>query len=642
MVEPRPLSADSALMRGAQRLALLLLALSLVGALVGTAAISMMSAARAYVGGEGKWSRAQKSAVQALLLYLGDGDPAHFDSWQAAIAVPLGDRRAREELDRDTPDLRRVAEGFSAGQNHPEDIPAMIRLYRCCSSMPFMAASVSAWREGDRLLDGLAQLAAQAHALQAAGASAEQRMALLQQVLVLDARLVALEVQFSAELGEASRLTVQVLTWSLIVSALVVGLGGYGLVRHRARREQLAVRALARSEALFRSLWQTTDDTVLIVGADNLVRFANPAADGLFGHPSGALTGQPLPMLIPERLRASHRTGMARHLSDGSRKLDWSGTRVPALRADGSEVPVEIRFARFEIEGEILFVGFLRDITQRLHAEQEILDANSSLERRVAERTQDLVQANSRLLELDRLKSNFLAAMSHELRTPLNSILGFASVLHQGMAGPLTPEQQRQLGFIKGSGQHLLALINDVLDLSRIESGRMDMARDAFDLSDVAAEVHAHLRPLAERKGLALQLSVAQDVPLLGDRRKTYQVLLNVAGNAIKFTERGQVEIRVALEQGQACIEVRDSGIGIAPQHLQQIFHAFHQVDGGLARSHEGTGLGLHLTQQLLALMGGSIEVESRPGQGSLFRMRLPLQGPAPAAVAARPARATP
>jgi PAS domain S-box-containing protein len=632
MLLARPLSANNALARGAHRLAWLLLALSLAAAVLGTAAISLLSAARAYVGGEGIWSRAQKSAVQALLLYLDDGNEAHFRDWEAAIAVPMGDRRAREELDQPAPDLQRVTEGFTAGQNHPDDIPAMIRLYRCCSSLPFMAASVRAWQEADALLAELSDVAPRARALHARGGNAEQRMALRAQVLALDARVVPLEVRFSAELGEAARLADQVLTGTLIVTSLVVGLGGYTLVRRRTRREHVAARALARSEALFRSLWQTTDDTVLIVGADNLIRFANPAADSLFGHPAGTLVGQALSVVIPERMRAGHQAGMTRHMADGSRKLDWSGARVPARRADGSEVPVEIRFARFDTEGETLFVGFLRDITERQRAEREILDANSSLEQRVAERTHELVQANSRLLELDRLKSDFLASMSHELRTPLNSILGFATVLHQGMAGPLTAEQQRQLGYIKGSGQHLLALINDLLDLSRIESGRMEIAHEPFDLREVAAEVHAHLRPLAERKGLALRLSAPESLPLLGDRRKTYQVLLNVAGNAVKFTEHGHVEIHATRQDGQARIDVRDSGIGIAPGQLQQIFEAFRQVDTGLARSHDGTGLGLHLTQHLLALMGGSIEVESRPGQGSLFRVRLPLRGPAASA----------
>jgi PAS domain S-box-containing protein len=629
--------AMTELPRGAQRLALSLLLMALFTALLGTLAMSLLSAARAYVGGEGQWSRAQKSAVQALLLYLDSGDAAHFRAWEAAIAVPLGDRRAREELDKPEFDRGVVTEGFLAGQNHPDDIPAMIRLYRCCGALPFMAEPIAVWREADGLVAELAATARQAQAMHAQGRQAELKAALREQVLALDARLTPLELRFSSQLGEASRLAVRLLLAGLVGGALVLGLGGYVFVYRRARREREAARALRRSETLFRSLWETTDDTVLIVGPDNTIRFANPAADALFGHTPGSLVGHPLTLVMPERLRAGHNAGMARHMASGQRRLDWTGTRVPALRADGSEVPVEIRFARFELDGEPLFVGFLRDITARLSAEREILDANSGLEQRVAERTRELVQANQRLLQLDRLKSEFLASMSHELRTPLNSILGFASVLHQGMAGPLNAEQQRQLGFIKGSGEHLLALINDLLDLSRIESGRMVVAQELFDLRDVATEVQANLRPLAARKGLVLQLVAPEALALSGDRRKTYQVLLNIAGNAVKFTEQGQVQIRARREGDAAVVEVQDSGIGIAPEQLPQLFEAFRQLDGSMARSHEGTGLGLHLTQRLLVLMGGCVEVESTPGVGSLFRVRLPLQGPAPAAPALRP-----
>jgi PAS domain S-box-containing protein len=627
----RSLPDLTALPRGAHRLALSLLTMALVTAALGVAAISLLSAARAYVGGEGQWTRAQKSAVQSLLLYLESGDRTHHEAWATAIAVPLGDRRAREELDKPKPDLQVVREGFLAGQNHDDDIPGMIRLYRCCSALPFMAGSIRVWREADVLIAELGALAREAQALHAQGNAADRRLALRAQVLSLDARLAPLAIRFSAELGEASRLAGRLLLVALVLGSLLLGVSGYLLVRGRARRELAAARALLRSETLFRSLWQTTNDTVLIVGADNRIRFTNPAADALFGHPPGALHGALLTTVMPERLRAGHDAGMQRHMTDGSRKLDWSGTRAPALRADGTEVPVEIRFARFELDGETLFVGFLRDITERLSAEREILDANSGLEQRVAERTRELVQANRRLLELDRLKSEFLASMSHELRTPLNSILGFTTVLHQGMAGPLNGEQQRQLGFIKGSGEHLLALINDLLDLSRIESGRMEVAQEPLDLREVATEVQAHLRPLATRKGLQLLLALPEGaVPLLGDRRKTYQVLLNLAGNAIKFTERGQVQIHVRRGRDEAQLEVRDSGIGIAPEHVPQLFEAFRQIDGGMARSHEGTGLGLHLTHRLLLLMGGRVEVESRVGEGSLFRVHLPLQGPAP------------
>ena len=169
----------------------------------------------------------------------------------------------------------------------------------------------------------------------------------------------------------------------------------------------------------------------------------------------------------------------------------------------GPRVPGGDDFSELQLDGERHFVGFLRDITKRKEAERAVRDSNERLEQRVAERTRELREANERLMELDRMKSQFLATMSHELRTPLNSILGFTSLMREGMAGPLTDEQRRQLGFVHGSGEHLLALINDLLDLSRIESGRMDVAVAPFDFAAVAAEVGVNLKPLLAQKGLA-------------------------------------------------------------------------------------------------------------------------------------------
>jgi PAS domain S-box-containing protein len=390
------------------------------------------------------------------------------------------------------------------------------------------------------------------------------------------------------------------------------------------------LRALRRSEALFRSLWETTDDAVLMVGSDNCIAFANPAVELLLGHKPAALVGTSLSLLMPARLRQGHEHGMQRHMATGVKHVDWRGTRAIALHADGSERPVEIRFARLELDGNTLFVGFLRDLRSRLAAEEEARAAREQLEQRVAERTHELVQANQRLQQLDRLKSDFLASMSHELRTPLNSILGFTGVLLLGMAGPLTEEQRRQLGFVKGSGEHLLSLINDLLDVSRIESGRMEITPEDFDLVAVAEEVVSQLRPLAERKalGLVLQPGAQRPLTICSDRRRVYQVLLNLAGNAVKFTEQGGVRLVLGLDAAAATawVEVHDSGIGIAPDQLPRLFEAFHQVEGGLARSHEGTGLGLHLSRRLLELLGGHIEVESRPGAGSVFRVALPLR----------------
>jgi PAS domain S-box-containing protein len=270
-------------------------------------------------------------------------------------------------------------------------------------------------------------------------------------------------------------------------------------------------------------------------------------------------------------------------------------------------------------------VGFITDISERKRAEDEVLMLNLSLERRVEERTAELAAANGQLKELDRLKSEFLATMSHELRTPLNSIIGFSSILRQGMAGPLNEEQQKQIDLVRGSARHLLLLINDLLDLSRIESGRMELASEDFDLAGVLTEVESVLAPMVTQRGLSYATRGAESpVRLCSDRQRIYQVILNLANNAVKFTERGGVTVECEASAEEIRVCVRDTGIGIKPENLPLLFEAFRQIDGSARRVYEGTGLGLHLCRKLLDMLGGTIGVESVYGQGSCFTVSLP------------------
>ncbi len=260
-------------------------------------------------------------------------------------------------------------------------------------------------------------------------------------------------------------------------------------------------------------------------------------------------------------------------------------------------------------------------------AAEALRRAHNELEQRVRERTAELVQANKRLEELDRLKSQFLATMSHELRTPLNSIIGFTGILRQGFAGPVNDEQKRQLGMVFGSAKHLLSLINDLLDLSRIEAGKVEIESEPFNFIEVIEEVVQNLAPLAGQKNLRLATELPGPViEMTGDRKRSYQVLLNLANNAVKFTERGEVKITASMEGNRLRVCVTDTGIGIKPEQLGMLFEAFRQLDSTAKRVYEGTGLGLHLCQRLLTLMGGEIGVESEFGKGSRFTFVLPRQ----------------
>lgn len=280
--------------------------------------------------------------------------------------------------------------------------------------------------------------------------------------------------------------------------------------------------------------------------------------------------------------------------------------------------------------------GTVLDITERKLAQLQLEEAKASLEQTVAERTAQLQAALVEAESADRVKSAFLATMSHELRTPLNSILGFTGILLQSLAGPLNPEQHKQLGMVRGSARHLLELINDVLDLSKIEAQQLQVHRDPFDLAAAVDRIVASVAPQAATRGLTLSASLPPGpLDMLGDRRRVEQVLLNLLSNAIKFTEQGGVKLTVETmpradaptEATGPCavrIRVTDTGIGIAPDVLPTLFRPFQQVDTGLTRTHEGTGLGLAICSRLVELMGGTINVESNLGVGTTVTVIFP------------------
>ncbi len=277
-------------------------------------------------------------------------------------------------------------------------------------------------------------------------------------------------------------------------------------------------------------------------------------------------------------------------------------------------------------------VGMVHDITESRLADQAIRELNVTLERRVEERTAELVVAKDQAEAADRLKSAFLATMSHELRTPLNSIIGFTGVVLQGLAGPLNEEQRKQLEIVRDSARHLLALINDVLDISKIEAGQLEVGSEPFDLRASVMKIAGIVKPMADKKDLELLISIAPSIDsVVSDPRRVEQVLLNLLNNAIKFTEHGRVTLEAEIvpsgpeaHDSEIHIAVTDTGIGIKAEDLGMLFQPFRQIDSGLSRQHEGTGLGLAICRRLADLLGGRIEAVSEWGRGSTFTLVLP------------------
>ncbi len=249
-----------------------------------------------------------------------------------------------------------------------------------------------------------------------------------------------------------------------------------------------------------------------------------------------------------------------------------------------------------------------REIEQRVKADKELVKARDAAE------------------TANRAKSAFLATMSHELRTPLNSIMGFNSILLMEMAGPLNFEQKKQLKIVKGSSQHLLNLINDVLDISKIEAGEFKLINETFDVQKLINEVIEILKPQAEKKGLEINAYVDGDIGIInGDRRRLSQVLINLLNNAVKFTGRGEITLSGRKNGSRLEIVVKDTGIGISEESIPELFLPFHQLDAGTNRVYEGTGLGLSICRRIIEMMGGEIWVESQPGRGSTFSFAVPI-----------------
>jgi len=260
---------------------------------------------------------------------------------------------------------------------------------------------------------------------------------------------------------------------------------------------------------------------------------------------------------------------------------------------------------------------------------QELRSQSDELQVQSAElRTQkkELETQQIQVEEADRLKSEFLSNMSHELRTPLNSILALSQLMISKGTGKDKEQDAEYLRVIERNGRRLLALINDILDLSKIEAGRMDINLTEFDPVYVVDQVVETAHPLADEKGLQLIVHVEKNLMLLSDEDKIYQILLNLLSNGIKFTDHGEIEINVFKSENNICFSVRDTGIGIAPEHIPHIFDEFRQADGSTTRRYEGTGLGLAICQKLAKLLGGDISVESVKEKGSIFRLILPFQ----------------
>lgn len=482
-------------------------------------AMNTLSAVRGYVGGEGTWSKGQKSAVYNLQQYLFTKKPEDYEKFKSSLEVPLGDRVVRLEFLKDDYDKELVDVNFARGKIHEQDRSEMIRLVRRFHKVPVMAKTLQIWADGDEQIAQLVKLGEKINQEVRAGINSTRQSYFVSEINLLDGRLTQLEDDFSSTLGEASRLLETVLMYVLILAVLLV---------------------------------ETT---------------------GLY---------------------LTYRFG--RSLTNTLKELNSTAIKVG--------------------EG---------DYTQKLQvkSQDELGQLSESLNKMV-ERLENQTIERQHAEQASQAKNLFLANMSHEIRTPLNAILGFSEILQdQHLA---ERDKQRYAAIIRRTGESLNTIINDILDVSKIEADRIESQEAPFSLTQMLSDLYALLKMRCDEKGIQLIFERIGHVEeyIVSDQTRLRQILTNIIGNSIKFTEKGHVMLTYEIRGSMLFFTVSDTGAGISREQRNNLFKVFSQGDSSVRKKYGGTGLGLSIAQKLSQLLGGDAGLlDSEEGLGSLFYVQI-------------------
>ncbi|WP_207511880.1 ATP-binding protein [Longitalea luteola] len=627
-----------------------------LGALVFS--IHTLSSVRAYVSGEGLWSKAQKDAMYQLLRYSRTHDEADYEKFKEFMKVPRGDHKTLVELSKKNPNMDTARQGFIEGRNHKDDVDGMITLFTRFNSISYINKAIKAWTAADPLVAEFIPIGEQLHKeINSGNPSQENINRIIQAVDPLNARLTKLEDEFSYVLGEGSRwlenlvlkllfaiaLTVEVtgLTLAIVVSrniqkglneilqsAKAVAKNDFTRKAQAFSKDEIGILAnnfntmaeeLARSISVieqaqqkFKGLLESAPDAIVIVSEKGIIHLVNNQCENIFGYHKNELIGCNVELLLPERFRTGPLENQKLFYDNPGVRSTGVGLELLGRRKNGEEFPVELSISPLETEEGVLITTAIRDISEKKRLEKEIREANITLEKKVQQRTAELEIKNKEL-------EQFAYVASHDLQEPLRTTSSFVELLRKQYRGKIDENADKYIDYVIQASDRMKTLIKDLLDYSRI--GR-EKQFEPVDCSVALAEVLADLAEVIKENKAEI---TAGDLPVVNAFRTELKLLFqNLISNSIKFQKPGiapRIEIATTKENGHWHFQFRDNGIGIEKQYQQRIFIIFQRLHN---RSlYEGSGIGLAHCKKIVELHGGTIWVESEAGKGSTFHFTL-------------------
>ncbi|MBT4890390.1 MAG: PAS domain S-box protein [Rhodospirillales bacterium] len=401
-------------------------------------------------------------------------------------------------------------------------------------------------------------------------------------------------------------------TLTIVVTLMLLGGAGLFVFQPMVTHVQEYVAKISETEERFRSITMSSSNAVIVaVDQKGDVIFWNPAAEETFGFSEDEIVGRSLVNIMPKRYREAHIKGLEHAVSTKEYRIIGKTVDIFGLKKNGEEFPIDLSLGTWSQDGQRYFSAIINDRTEQKLAEEKQIEAK-----------EDAEKANM-------AKSEFLASMSHELRTPLNAVLGFSQMLQFDLKNPLTPIQNEHVESVIEGGNHLLELVNQILDLARIESDQFDLSLVNVNANDVVAECVALMAPIGEVRHITIidQFSQLESFYISADKLRLKQILLNFLSNAVKFNrDKGSVTVRGQLTKNHFLkISISDTGIGIAEEDHKSLFHMFHRIGADSMVAREGTGIGLTVSKMLIDRMNGRVGFESKEDQGSTFWFELPI-----------------